>query len=923
MGVVWSAYDRTLDRNVALKVLHDRYLGAADQERLANEARAMARLSHPNVVAVYDVGERDGRTFVTMELVRGQAISTWLETPRSWREVLDVFRAAGEGLAAAHEAGIVHRDVKPSNILLGDDGRARVADFGVAHASGPLTGAATTTTVTAGVIGSPAYMSPERLAGEPADARGDQFAFCVALFEALHGRRPFHADTVDGLRGAIAQGPPPPIRDAPRWLHAVIVRGLSPDPAARFASMRELLDAMRGPKRRRYLVAALGGGAAVAVATSLALGPGAAGPTCEGGARHLAGIWDTAVAAKVATALEASGVEFAAATARETLRVLDRYAGEWVAMHEAACRATHVDHTQSRETLERRQLCLDRRRHGLQRTIEILREGNAPIDKAPMLARSLEPIADCADPAHLAGLTAAPSSLADDLALARIHLFSGRYEEGGPVADAVVAAASARGDRALAAAALMLRGRLESFTKDRARSIDSLRAAAELAAAIDAPRLRAEALIHLSGVLQTLGRLPEAGEVLDVADALLAGAPDPLLAAHAASVRGTLLGRQTRYADAVPHFERALSGFAAVYGPESEALVPSLNNLALALRRAGRPAPALLHLRRARALSEALGESHPVALKARRDLAIAIAETGALTEAEAELRTVLALQQRRHPGGHLDVALAWSDLGNTLSKLGRDEEALQAFREAVAIRVELAPHARETLTARADVADTLTGLGRAVEAEPLLREVLAARQATLGAVHGDVALGQRQLASALSLLGRFDEATRAYEAARAIYVELHGDGHPQVASTLRDQAVVERQRRRFRAALDLDRRALAIRERVFPAGHPERVQSLLAVALDLEELGRHASAHAHAERAVRESSGEDYHAANARWALAQMLDAHRQEATRAVELARDARRRFAGMSGRAARTSLQQVDAWLAERTRAPRPARP
>src|SRR5690606_27412478 len=115
---VWEAHDRVLDRRVALKVLHDRFLGAADQERLAEEARAMARLSHPNVVAVYDVGEREGRMFLTMELVRGEPVSRWLETPRGWREVLDVFRAAGEGLAAAHDAGIVHRDVKPSNILL-------------------------------------------------------------------------------------------------------------------------------------------------------------------------------------------------------------------------------------------------------------------------------------------------------------------------------------------------------------------------------------------------------------------------------------------------------------------------------------------------------------------------------------------------------------------------------------------------------------------------------------------------------------------------------------------------------------------------------------------------------------------------------------------------------------------------------------
>ncbi|MCA9674680.1 MAG: serine/threonine protein kinase, partial [Myxococcales bacterium] len=133
MGVVWSAYDRALDRKVAVKLMHDRFLGADEQARLAAEARAMARLSHPNVVAVYDVGERDGRTFLTMELVRGASLRAWLATPRRWREVLDVFRAVGAGLAAAHHAGVIHRDVKPGNVLLDEAGDAHVADFGVAR----------------------------------------------------------------------------------------------------------------------------------------------------------------------------------------------------------------------------------------------------------------------------------------------------------------------------------------------------------------------------------------------------------------------------------------------------------------------------------------------------------------------------------------------------------------------------------------------------------------------------------------------------------------------------------------------------------------------------------------------------------------------------------------------------------------------
>jgi len=297
MGTVWRARDRALARDVAVKLLHDRFLSAAHQQGLAAEAQAMARLSHPNVVAVYDVGVRDGRTFVAMELVRGQPLSAWLTTPRPWPEVVRVFRAVGEGLAAAHASGLIHRDVKPSNILLGDDGRPRLADFGVAHASRVEGVVSTTTTDTAGPIGSPAYMAPERLIGDAAGARGDQFGFCAAFYEALHGRRPFVAGTASELVGLIRRGPPPPVRPVPGWLHDVIARGLAADPAERFASMEELLGALRRGARSRAKVAMLAAAVVIVasggVVAALALSGGEASRAVVGA--------DAAVVAPVAT----------------------------------------------------------------------------------------------------------------------------------------------------------------------------------------------------------------------------------------------------------------------------------------------------------------------------------------------------------------------------------------------------------------------------------------------------------------------------------------------------------------------------------------------------------------------------------------------------------------------------------------------
>ncbi len=270
MGVVYAARDDQLDRNVAIKLLHARDGGDREAHgRMMREARAMARLSHPNVVQVHDVGRVDDDVFVAMEYVQGSDLRKWLKAaPRSWREVLDIFRQAGQGLSAAHDAGIVHRDFKPDNVVVTTDRRVKVLDFGLARwhetaaeaqaeledapAPAPALEERRATeheedrdlTKTGYVMGTPAYMSPEQHRGFPADARSDQFSFCVALYEALHGRRPFPGRTFHKVAKSILESdplPPPPESRVPKWLHRVVMRGLSRDPADRFPSMQALL----------------------------------------------------------------------------------------------------------------------------------------------------------------------------------------------------------------------------------------------------------------------------------------------------------------------------------------------------------------------------------------------------------------------------------------------------------------------------------------------------------------------------------------------------------------------------------------------------------------------------------------------------------------------------------------------------------
>jgi len=247
MGVVYAAYDPQLDRKVAIKILRPDVASTAPQQRLLREAQAMARVSHPNVMRVYDVGTVGGLVFMAMELVEGKTLGELLHTTRpGWRECLRLYLAAGRGLAAAHAAGLVHRDFKPGNVLVGPDGSVRVIDFGVARpdkesgprvpevpvalreSSGPIA-IDSQLTLAGALVGTPHYMSPEQLFGEPADARSDQFSFCVAVYQALFGVRPYPGEELAQRRNAIARGridDPPPGSPVPSRVRRALLRGL-------------------------------------------------------------------------------------------------------------------------------------------------------------------------------------------------------------------------------------------------------------------------------------------------------------------------------------------------------------------------------------------------------------------------------------------------------------------------------------------------------------------------------------------------------------------------------------------------------------------------------------------------------------------------------------------------------------------------
>jgi serine/threonine protein kinase len=303
MGAIYDALDLHLHRRVAVKVLRLVGSAAVDRELAANrmvrEARAMAALSHPNVVAVFDVGAYDNQVFIAMELVVGTTLRVWqLSAPRKVRDTLHYLCEAGAGLAAAHSAGIVHRDFKPDNVLVSSNGEVRVTDFGLARREHLAAGTPAPDqafrygdiqiadnlidTHTGVIIGTPAYMSPEQLRGVGCDARADQFSFCVTAWEAIYGTRPFAGRSCEELCAAALAGriePPPARPDVPRTVQAALRRGLSAHPEDRFSSMHELLAVLKAAQvpdhSRRWLK--VGGPFAIAAGLALVIGLTATG----------------------------------------------------------------------------------------------------------------------------------------------------------------------------------------------------------------------------------------------------------------------------------------------------------------------------------------------------------------------------------------------------------------------------------------------------------------------------------------------------------------------------------------------------------------------------------------------------------------------------------------------------------------------
>ncbi len=708
MSVVYIAYDPELDRRVALKVVRGDKLTEAHRARLHREAQALARLSHPSVVTVFDVGDLAEDTFVAMELVDGTTLREWCRGQRTWREIVRVLVQAGRGLAAAHAAGIVHRDIKPDNIVVSATGAVKLVDFGLARdlgdrsvetpdsmsgdlepgdSSGDLSSSSGSTlrpleqiTQHGHVVGTPAYMPPEqRGRSVDADERSDQFSFCATLYEALYKQKPFKAskklvlDPEEQLTVAERPGgtmrtlaaPPPKKTEVPAWLQKVVSRGLAVDRSGRYPSVEALLlELDRDPQRTRRRIA-IGAGALLGVAVIATLvtwrvlpssPQQVAAPACGTGDDRIAAGWNAERRAQLDKAAAARGAPWAEGAATAFADRVDHYAASWKAMYRDSCEATHVRAVQSPEALDLRSACLDHRLAGLDALINVMSDANLDaLVKGATAVDSLPPVADCADVQALREVVRRPAdpatakrlvALDGDLARLTALYAIGDVTKTLALADPVIADARAIGYDPSLAQAIYWRGRALADRDGGAEAEAMFEQTVGAAIAAGDDRMAADAAARLAQEELWASRLPEFQRWSRVAKAL---------ATRAHTVEVGLFVDQlgcmsNHFSGKVRTRVRCLRELAArrdAIGKPSEWLVTTLG---IAASEAGELGDAIHWLERGVELARAEnGADHPRTLEMRTYLCHGLNELGDFARSATECRDALARLSRVAP----------------------------------------------------------------------------------------------------------------------------------------------------------------------------------------------------------------------------------------------------------------------------------
>jgi tetratricopeptide (TPR) repeat protein/predicted Ser/Thr protein kinase len=711
MGAVYAAFDPQLERRVAIKMLHAHLLNDETRARLLKEAQALARLSHPNVVTVHDVGAYGDNVFIAMEYIAGETLKRWLKRERRpWRVVLDRMMQAARGLAAAHAAGVVHRDVKPDNILISDEGRVVVTDFGLARAMpaavsamppiserdvsqrssmslqsadgsdairsltsdqavktlSPDLSSGHSLSTEGGIIGTVGYMSPEQAWGDPTDARTDQWSFCATLYYGLYGEPPIRARSLTKyIRAAVSRViDPPASRNVPTWLRRVLKKGLARDPDDRYPTMDALLAALGqdpAAKWRRAGTLALLVAGAASVAAFVANRQRVAREACADD-KNMADTWNDQTRENVRKTFIASGAADAATAADRVIARLDDYASKWSASQRETCEATRVRQEMPQEAMYVRYACLERRRTELGALVQLVTHADAQIvERATEAAYGLSPPSSCGDPSALKMISVLPADaterqhvLAARAALANAESLSlaGKLKEAMARIDEALSEARAAHHRGSEAEALRTKGRIEETAGAYETAVATyLSAIAAAEAAADDASL-AEAASRLGFITgDKLLAHADAARWIEVAHgALTRLGPNDDVEAKILLAEAPLPTSAGHPEDAVPIFERLVPIAARVYGEEHPTTARAINNFGYTRQMLGEHAAALeLHTKAVSMLERTLGAETPSLAIFSSNVGASLIGLGRFDEARTTLEHAFAIATHADP----------------------------------------------------------------------------------------------------------------------------------------------------------------------------------------------------------------------------------------------------------------------------------
>ncbi|MGH1340528.1 MAG: protein kinase domain-containing protein [Nannocystales bacterium] len=854
MGVVYEALDPDLDRKVALKVLRSTALDPHGAERFAHEARALAKLRHRNVVTVYEVGTDGDDRFIVMDLVQGETLREWMEARHSLGDIVRMFIGAGEGLQAAHDAGLVHRDFKPDNVLVEDE-LPRVVDFGLAAGTEDARVTMTQSdedepiepveparyTQTGAFVGTPVYMAPEQARGQ-ADPAADQYAFCVSLFEAIEGRRP-HADAESEGFEAMLSAREAPVQAgtpaaAPRWLRAAIARGLAPNPADRWPSMNQLLAVLRridGGGRRRTAIAVAGVGL---TATAAGLGSqwspiiAATSDPCADAGSEIAEVWSDSRRATLQQRFLGTKLTYAADTWERVAPRLDTYAKQWTEVAQRACLADLAAPVPAPPLNQARLRCIGRRRSDFVALLDTFAAPTAKtVDRAVDAADTIPPLATCDEAALVREQLErgqereqAPSTLYGQLAASDVAFRTGDDEVARSKAQVALEGANAVPDHELAALAALVLARVHRRSGDLEEAVSMAGNAIDSAERLGDTRLRVKARLELLRLFVERREF-DAGlrEARFIRASLGHLADPPGLLSDFELVEGWLFLYKGDMEPALQRFEAA-EAHARAQGPGGSARVGrSLSAQGKALGELGRYEESVTATRSAvELLTGRLGGATPSTIRARLGLVVSMCNLGLVQDGVVEAtaavvdadavqgkNSVLAARAR----ATLGIAYSTTDLQESVSLL---REAAEVLEGVYGLKNP------DSATAWLNLAHVLSDVDPQ-EAVDVLDHVAEIYASTLPTTHPDYVYLYANLAEGHAKLENWEAATVAAQRAESLAQQhfpgdngrlarirtlrgsaMRGGGDPDGATALLESVLLARRKAESQPALIAD-----------------------------------------------------------------------------------------------------------------------